>query len=702
MLEARSKIHSIGNKKILEMNCMGCEARSGIENKVCLGEIMNLLIENGGVDEITLNGIYKRSYNKEQTQVLSEFANTLKDVWRTSPWKELYSEEQRKFIYELIVNEFRMDPVGAYKKLALMLELVEKENGDKKYIEILTNLSNQFGSTQFIKCKDIYDFFTPAVRPAFLPFLDIKIPEDAKPVEIYNVKNSRIRIYELAERFEHLYFIDLPELWLYPRDNRLLYEAIKRITKKTHGNLNPSAEMWQYFKKLGEDLICEISEEKGITLDKIRIGKLAEIFARYTAGYGVLEILFSDDKIQDIYVDSPPGLSPLYIYHEEYEECSTNLYLTEDELERVASRLRAISGRAFDIASPVLDAELQDPNIRIAGICEPATFGGMAYAFRRHRSRPWTLPQFIEKNTLSPLAAGIISFLVSSQKSILITGARGCGKTSLLSALITEIPRRYRIITLEDTPEIPALALKKAGWKIQQLKSKSALSTGSSHEVSPEDNLRAALRLGESILVIGEVRGYEAKVLFEAMRIGAAGNAVLGTIHGSSPYDTWDRIVNDLKVPSTSFKATDIIIPMAYRQKKEDIRKKRKVISITEVRKNWSEGPTKENAFFDLVEYDARSDDLNINKDINSSEILADIARIKGIRVEDCLEEIKYRAKTKGKLVEICRMVDKPELLEIEHVVKANERYNQLLRGNSYKNAYRIWEDWLNGYVEGL
>ena len=65
-------------------------------------------------------------------------------------------------------------------------------------------------------------------------------------------------------------------------------------------------------------------------------------------------------------------------------------------------------------------------------------------------------------------------------------------------------------------------------------------------EVKPEDALRTALRLGDSAIIVGEVRSVEAKVLYEAMRIGAAGNVVMGTIHADSAYAVWDRVVNDL------------------------------------------------------------------------------------------------------------------------------------------------------------
>ncbi len=77
-------------------------------------------------------------------------------------------------------------------------------------------------------------------------------------------------------------------------------------------------------------------------------------------------------------------------------------------------------------------------------------------------------------------------------------------------------------------------------------------------EVPADEGIRTTLRMGDSALFIGEVRSTEAKALYEAMRIGASANVVAGTIHADSPYGVYDRVVNDLGVPKTSFKATDL------------------------------------------------------------------------------------------------------------------------------------------------
>ncbi|MCH9021975.1 MAG: type II/IV secretion system ATPase subunit, partial [Planctomycetes bacterium] len=189
----------------------------------------------------------------------------------------------------------------------------------------------------------------------------------------------------------------------------------------------------------------------------------------------------------------------------------------------------------------------------------PLNPAGIAYAFRRHRDKPWTLPLFMKNKMINGLAAGIMSFIIDGNRTMLIAGTRSAGKSALLGAVLVEIMRRYRIITIEDTLELPVDALRKLKYDILRMKVRSSLLKESS-ELGADDGIRTSLRLGDSCLIIGEVRSLEAKALYEAMRIGALANVVAGTIHGASPYGVFDRVVNDLEVPVTSFKATDCIV----------------------------------------------------------------------------------------------------------------------------------------------
>lgn len=266
--------------------------------------------------------------------------------------------------------------------------------------------------------------------------------------------------------------------------------------------------------------------------------------------------------------------------------------------------------------------------------------------------------------------------------------------------------RRHRILTIEDTLELPTEALRKFGFNIQPLKVASALAK-SGEEFSAEDGIRSTLRLGDSALIVGEVRSKEAKALYEAMRVGAAANVVAGTIHSDSPYGVYDRLVNDIGVPKTSFKATDIIVVANPIKSADGLHKMRRILQITEVRKDWQDDPAKEGAFVDLMKYNATTDQLEPTPELlnGESEILKDVAaKIKEYTGNwDALwENILLRAKIKKAILQASQTYNLPSLLEGEFVILANDRFHKMVEkvvkreGKANSEAiYFEWNEWL-------
>src|SRR3989344_4075556 len=131
------------------------------------------------------------------------------------------------------------------------------------------------------------------------------------------------------------------------------------------------------------------------------------------------------------------------------------------------------------------------------------------------------------------------------------------------------------------------------------MKVRSAL-THTSSELGADEGIRTSLRLGDSSLIVGEIRSMEAQALYEAMRICALANVVAGTIHGASPYAVFDRVVNDLDVPITSFKATDCIVVANPVKTSDGLKSMKRVVQLAEVRKHWTKDPEEEGGFVDL------------------------------------------------------------------------------------------------------
>lgn len=287
------------------------------------------------------------------------------------------------------------------------------------------------------------------------------------------------------------------------------------------------------------------------------VERLVPILEKHTRGHGLLRDLFTDPDVSDVFVTAPVQSTPLYVRVGD-ETLPTNVRPTESGLAALSSRFRRESGRGFSRADPTIDAttEIAGRRIRVAGVTEPVS-DGVAFAFRAHDRTVWTLSKLVANGTLPAGAAGLLSLCVERGGALLLAGARGTGKTTLLASLLWEIPETVRTILIEDTPELPADALRDDERDVQALRASDA-----DAELGPAETLRAALRLGGGALVVGEIRGEEAGVLYEAMRVGANSEAVLGTVHGDGADAVYERVVADLGVPESSFGVTDGIVTL--------------------------------------------------------------------------------------------------------------------------------------------
>lgn len=305
--------------------------------------------------------------------------------------------------------------------------------------------------------------------------------------------------------------------------------------------------------------------------------RLRRVLRKHTRGFGLVEDLFADPGVSDVFATAPVVENPLWV-RVDGEAMRTNVRLTAAGAGALASRFRRESGRAFSGADPMLDASVTagDRRVRVAGVTDPAS-DGVAFAFRAGDRQPLTLPALVDSGTLSAAAAALLSVAIERGAACLVAGPRGAGKTTLLGALLWEVPRSTRTVVIEDTPELPVGELQRQGRDVQGLRS--ALDeTGP----SPAECLRTALRLGEGALVVGEIRGEEAATLYEAMRVGASDGAVLGTIHGDGGTDVRERVVSDLGVLESSFGVTDLLVSLTVCETAEG--RQRRVRAIEEVR----------------------------------------------------------------------------------------------------------------------
>ncbi|PLW80788.1 hypothetical protein C0585_00790 [Candidatus Woesearchaeota archaeon] len=708
---------------ILRGNCERCTKVPSIEeNSICMARTIEKLAQNPKVNKIVFYQKRDYEYEFDQTRILIEIALLYNKFSRQ---KDDFSHENMNFIpnsplnnqwynevHQILFNLLKKDPLGAYVELIrtirrekIILEktvLAEEANARKKYIDLLSTILSDFEKTRLIiisqpyiagytsENRDIYrKIFNPIIKPDFMyTKIMARYPQGGEEIDNYNIgENTEVTIFRLPNNVKTMYHMMPPEFKLSEEKYEVLDLARNILAehKPKKSEFVDPKRMREVFYNVGKDLIEELSNYKNLKFTNDEYDELTQILVRYTVGFGLIELLLQDDEMQDISINSPLGTLPIFIVHGKYDDCETNIIPTSAEAESWASKLRMISGRPFDEADPLLDTELELPgaSTRISAITAPLNPTGLAYSFRKHRERPWTLPLFIENKTIDTLSAGLLSFLIDGTRTFFICGTRSSGKSSLLSAAMIEIMRRYRIITIEDTLELPFSAMKNLGFNIVAMKVASALAKGS-NEFTATDGIRSTLRLGDSSLFVGEVRSTEAIALFEAMRVGAGANVVGGTFHADNPYGVYDRCVNAIGIPKTSFKALDICVIANPIKSADGLHKKRRVTQITEIRKDWNDDPQREGGFVDLMKYNAETDKLEPTDALINGEsqvlkdIAANIADFAG-NWDAVWENIVLRSKIKEVLMEAYDKEKDRELLEAEFVIKCNDKMHLLV-----------------------
>ncbi|MCL5730005.1 MAG: type II/IV secretion system ATPase subunit [Candidatus Pacearchaeota archaeon] len=741
-----------GSEDVLYVNYLGAPFIPSIaDSPEVMERTVDALIENPNVSRIVFVQQKNYNYDFSETSSLLEIAQLYVYLIRqerilsreklAAGNEQLFSQRYNEifsFLYRL-----KKDPVLAYVELRnnlveskVMLErLGPQEKIDQgNYLRLIEKIFAMLQDCRMIQGildylkdyqkgdREIYHkILEPDVIPNFtFTRLVSSIPEDAEIIDQYIISSedydqSTVTILKKGNDSKLIYHIVPPENSLGEDQNRLLNLARNVLIEH-----QPKAEEFtdtertrQVFFNIAKDLLQDLAQNQSISLDYSDLNKLSKILVRHTIGFGLIEVLLQDKNIQDIVLNAPIPMTNIFLRHQVYDECYTNILPSQEDVDSWAAKFRMISGRPLDEANPVLDTQLEIDKMRarIAIIQQPLSPNGLAYAIRRHREEPWTFPLFIKNRMMNPLSAGLMSFLVDGARTMLIAGTRSSGKTSLLGSLMLEILPKVRVIVIEDSLELPLDALRKLNYDILQMKVRSAL-LKTTNEVSADDGIRTSLRLGDSSLIIGEVRSVEAKALYEAMRVGALANTVAGTIHGASPYAVFDRVVNDLEVPATSFKATDVIAVANPIKSPDGLHSWKRLLQVSEVRKNWKNDPLEENGFSDLLKYNVEKDELEPSEDLinGESEVVKAVAEnVKGWagNWDAVYDNILLRAKIKEEIVNVAEKTGREGMLEAPFNVAANQAFHRIsddvAREVGLPLSSRVfpeWQRWLNQEIK--
>jgi flagellar protein FlaI len=457
-----------------------------------------------------------------------------------------------------------------------------------------------------------------------------KLPDVAKIVEEYDVSppHSKITIASLPELGGgNAYYIT--EETLSEAERPFLRKLVNILSKEIappktgiDARVHVTNEAHRLAKKYG------LSKK----IDEASWPRLEYYILRDLVGFGDIDVVMNDPMIEDLSVN---GVNlPVYIWHRKYESLPTNLMFTDETaLDNLIIKLTHLSGKHISTAFPVLDAMLPGKDRLAATFRREVSPKGGSFSIRRFREEPFSIVELIEMGTLNEEIAAYFWLLIENRMTIAVIGGTGAGKTSTLNALASLVKPSMKIVTVEEIPEIN---LRHDNWV--QLVSRESYGLGAykTGEVSLFELVKTSLRYRPDYIVVGEIRGEEAFVLFQALATGHGG---LTTLHADSLAYTVKRLTSHPMDVAEAYVPLLNVAPLVERVKlpvteKGGVTFGRRIKTLTEI-------DDYEN-YKTISQWNPTDDTFTIN--LSESVILRRIASRYGVPLESILNELNSRA----------------------------------------------------------
>lgn len=410
---------------------------------------------------------------------------------------------------------------------------------NKKEIQQENRVKFSIGQPKITALPDLVDKTTIDVRYELIPpFVSVHIFWDRANNElVYNVEEP---ILDLKERTV-LHIVE---------------EGIKELINISFIGIKDVDTIIEYLEKnikvLLDELRIKISDESFV--------KIMYYVYRDFVGLNEIEPLMRDFFIEDIQCNGVN--TPIYLVHRKYRNLRTNIIFTDfHKLTSFVEKLAQKCGQYISYANPLLDAQLPDGSRINATFTTDITTRGPTITIRKFTKVPWTPTQLIQMGTTSAEILAYMWMVIESQGNLLVVGGTGSGKTSLLNSIAFFIPYAARVVSIEDTRELQLLH---ENW----LPSVARAGVGATNlvgqkqgEVSLFDLLKESFRQRPDYVIVGEIRGQEAYVLFQG---AASGHSTMSTMHAENV----DTVVRRLETPPINLSPAlveilDVVLVMA-------------------------------------------------------------------------------------------------------------------------------------------
>ncbi len=466
---------------------------------------------------------------------------------------------------------------------------------------------------------------------ALADYLDVKrrkAPEGYLEVESYPLRPpfSYAFVAQNQETTEYLYLVD--ELPL-TQDEREAYERMKNVLEYELRAPQEEEGLIQSFHRQIPEIMNKHPKILG-AITPIGTKKIMYYLERDIAGYEKLDPLMFDPHVEDI---SCSGVrKPIFLWHRKYENIKTNVHFgNEEELEDFVMKIVHRAGKHVSIAFPIVDVTLPNKHRLAVSYGREVTPAGTSFTIRKFREDPFTVIDLIKNETLNESIAAYLWLLVENKMSIIIVGATGAGKTTSLNAIACLIRPSYKIISVEEVAEIN---LPHENW-VSTI-SRSGFGVESEGEIPLFDLIKSAVRHRPDLIIVGEIRGEEAYVLFQALATGHGG---LCTIHAENVETAIKRLTQPpMNIPSAIIPLMNCAIVVKHVrapifEKSGKKLSSRKFIRVSEIKNA--------DTIHDVFSWDSSTD--TFLEDLSNSFLLKNIARSLTVSTERLMSELEHR-----------------------------------------------------------
>ncbi|MBU5688096.1 MAG: type II/IV secretion system ATPase subunit [Candidatus Aenigmarchaeota archaeon] len=427
-----------------------------------------------------------------------------------------------------------------------------------------------------------------------------------------------------------IYYVEEPQMT--NEEKKMLKKIVDELVDAIQVGFNSIKDQKKAQEYL-ESQVIKIIESLNLPITKEQFVKIMYFIYRDFIGLNKIEPLLRDPWIEDIGCD---GVNvPIYVVHRKYGSIQTNIKFDDiNELREFVIKLAEKSGRYISYAEPILDGTLPDGSRINASLAGDVTTRGPTFSIRKFSERPYSPVELIEFNTASSDIMAFFWYLVENGASILIAGGVATGKTTLLNSICMFIPPEAKVVSIEDTRE---LKIPHEHWipAVTRLGFGVPMPTGEKYgEITLFDLLKSSFRQNPDYVIVGEVRGKEAYVLFQGI---SSGHPSLTTFHAGSI----DTVIKRLTTPPIELSASlveslDVVVIMSHA--KEKGKSARRVKEVEEIKS--IEPDTLKVVANRVAEWDPSQDNFNF---YGNSLTIEKISRFKGISVEDAWKEIARR-----------------------------------------------------------